>query len=116
MRNPILTLLQHSYRLSTDQNFTGIVRPNAIAIRYPLRQVHLDFLTFKPHTAERVHYLFEDPMQAIAIAVTISGALVIAVSVPLLLLTTQSKAAQAKARERRLAEHRMNARLLKLNL
>jgi len=27
-----------------------------------------------------------------------------------------SKAAQAKARERRMAEHRMNARLLRLNI
>ena len=38
------------------------------------------------------------------------------VFLPLILSGEQSRAAQNKARERRLAEHRMNARLLRLNI
>jgi len=39
-----------------------------------------------------------------------------AFALPLLLSTKQWKAAQDKARERRIAEAKMNARLLRLNL
>jgi len=37
-------------------------------------------------------------------------------SIILCLSGTQGRAAQDKARERRMAEHRMNARLLRLNI
>lgn len=40
----------------------------------------------------------------------------VAIFLPLILSGEQSRAAQARARERRLAEHRMNARLLRLNI
>jgi hypothetical protein len=40
----------------------------------------------------------------------------VAVFLPLILSTEQRKAAQDRARERRLAQHKMNARLLRLNL
>ena len=58
-------------------------------------------------------------MQAIAIFVAIFAALFVAILsslLPLLLSGEQWRAAQDKARARRLADARMNARLLRLNL
>jgi hypothetical protein len=58
-------------------------------------------------------------MQAIAIFVAIFAALFVAILsslLPLLLSGEQWRAAQDKARQRRLADARMNARLLRLNL
>jgi hypothetical protein len=52
-------------------------------------------------------------------AVAIFVALFVAIFLPFLLLIMsgeQWKAAQEGARERRMAEHRMNARLLRLNI
>lgn len=52
-------------------------------------------------------------------AVAIFVALFVAIFLPFLLLIMsgeQWRAAQARARERRMAEHRMNARLLRLNI
>jgi hypothetical protein len=40
----------------------------------------------------------------------------VAIFLPLILSAEQWKAAQDRARERRFAEHKMNARLLRLNL
>lgn len=53
-----------------------------------------------------------DPVNFIAIFLPIC----VAISLPFILSAEQCKAAQDKARERRLAEHKMNARLLRLNL
>jgi hypothetical protein len=43
-------------------------------------------------------------------------AIFVAVFLPMLLSATQWKAEQDKARARRMAEHQMNARLLRLNI
>ena len=40
----------------------------------------------------------------------------VAIFLPLILLGTQWRAAEERARARRMAEHRMNARLLRLNI
>ena len=48
--------------------------------------------------------------------VAIFIALFIAIFLPLMMSGKQWRAAQEKARARRMAEHRMNARLLRLNL
>lgn len=48
--------------------------------------------------------------------VAIYVAIFVAIFLPFALSAMQGRAAQEKARERRLAEHRMNARLLRLNL
>ncbi len=54
---------------------------------------------------------------AFAIPILVGAFLAIALSfLPIALSGERSKAAQAKARARRLAEARMNARLLRLNL
>jgi uncharacterized membrane protein len=53
---------------------------------------------------------------AIAIFVAMFTGLVTAVLLLLVVSGERSRAAQEKARERRLAEARMNARLLRLNL
>ena len=55
-------------------------------------------------------------MEAPAIFVAIFVAIFIAIFLPLLLSGEQWREAQDRARERRLAEHRMNARLLRLNI
>ena len=44
------------------------------------------------------------------------AAIFIAIFLPLMLILPGWKAAEDKARERRMAEHRMNARLLRLNI
>ena len=49
-----------------------------------------------------------------ALFIAILGAMFCAII--LCLSGTQGKAVQEKARERRMAEHRMNARLLRLNI
>jgi len=51
-----------------------------------------------------------------AILVSIFVAVFVAVSLPLILAGTQGRAAEDAARERRLAEYRMNARLLRMNI
>jgi hypothetical protein len=55
-------------------------------------------------------------MEATAIFVAIFAGLFLAILLPLILSGEQWKAAQDKARQRRLADARMNARLLRLNL
>jgi hypothetical protein len=59
-------------------------------------------------------------MEATAAFVAIFAAIFVAVSVPVFLLLflsgERSRAAQEKARTRRIAEARMNARLLRLNI
>jgi uncharacterized protein YpmB len=52
----------------------------------------------------------------IAIFVAIFIAIFIAMFLPLILSGKQWRAAQDRARARRMAEHRMNARLLRLNI
>jgi len=52
----------------------------------------------------------------VAISVAVFVALFIAVFLPLLLSGKRAKAAEDRARARRLADARMNARLLRLNL
>jgi len=54
--------------------------------------------------------------RSIGVFVSISVALLVAFFLPLFLSGEQQKAAQDKARARRLADARMNARLLRLNL
>jgi uncharacterized membrane protein len=51
-----------------------------------------------------------------AIFVAISVAIFVAIFLPLILSGEQSRAAQDRARARRMADHRMNARLLRLNI
>jgi hypothetical protein len=51
-----------------------------------------------------------------AIFVAIYFALFVAIFLPLIMSGKQWRAAQDRARARRLAEHRMNARLLRLNI
>jgi len=51
-----------------------------------------------------------------AIFVAIFVALFVAIFLPLILSGEQWRAAHDRARERRMAEHRMNARLLRLNI
>ena len=51
-----------------------------------------------------------------AIFVAIFVALFVAIFLPLIMSGKQWRAAQDKARARRMAEHRMNARLLRLNI
>jgi hypothetical protein len=51
-----------------------------------------------------------------ALFVAIFIALFVAIFLPLILSGKQWREAQDKARERRMAEHRMNARLLRLNI
>ena len=53
---------------------------------------------------------------AAATFVAIILSLLVAIFLPLLTLGKQWRAAEDKARERRMAEHRMNARLLRLNI
>lgn len=56
-------------------------------------------------------------MHTTAIAIFASMFLAIFISfLPLFLLGERGRAAQERARARRMAEHRMNARLLRLNL
>ena len=52
----------------------------------------------------------------LAILVAIFFTLVVAIFLPLILSGEQWRAAQDRARARRMADHRMNARLLRLNL
>ena len=51
-----------------------------------------------------------------AILVAILVAILIAILLPLILSGEQWRAARDRARVRRMAEHRMNARLLRLNI
>ena len=51
-----------------------------------------------------------------AIFVAILVAIFVAIFLPLILSGKQWRAAQDRARARRMAEHRMNARLLRLNI
>jgi hypothetical protein len=55
-------------------------------------------------------------MHAAAIFVAIFFALFVAILLPLIVSGKQWRAAQDRARARRRAEHRMNARLLRLNI
>jgi len=48
--------------------------------------------------------------------VAICVAVFVAIFLPLMMAGQQWKAAEEKARARRMAEHRMNARLLRLNI
>ena len=52
----------------------------------------------------------------VAIFVAMFVAMFAAIFFPLLLSGKEWRAAQDRARERRMAEHRMNARLLRLNI
>ncbi len=52
----------------------------------------------------------------VGLFVAIFSATFLAIFLPLILSGEQWRAAQEKARERRLAEARMNARLLRLNI
>ena len=67
------------------------------------------------HILEGVKSSQEAGMEAIAILMAIFVAL-LAGFLPLILSGKRWKAAQARARVRRLAEAKMNARLLRLNL
>jgi threonine/homoserine/homoserine lactone efflux protein len=58
----------------------------------------------------------ETDMAAISIFIAIFVALFVAVLLPLMLSGERWRAAQEKARARRIADARMNARLLRLNL
>jgi hypothetical protein len=51
-----------------------------------------------------------------AIFIAIFIALFVAIFLPLILSGKQWRAAEERARARRMAEHRMNARLLRLNI
>jgi hypothetical protein len=51
-----------------------------------------------------------------AIFVAIFLSLLVAIFLPLIMAGEQWRAAQDRARARRMAEHRMNARLLRLNI
>ena len=51
-----------------------------------------------------------------AIFVAIFVAVLVAISLPLIMSGKQWRAAEDKARARRMAEYRMNARLLRLNI
>jgi hypothetical protein len=51
-----------------------------------------------------------------AIFVAIFLSLLVAISLPLIMSGEQWRAAQDRERARRMAEHRMNARLLRLNI
>ena len=51
-----------------------------------------------------------------AIFVAIFLALFVAIVLPLIMSGKQWRAAQVRARARRMAEHKMNARLLRLNI
>ncbi len=53
---------------------------------------------------------------SVAIFVAIFFALFVAIFLPLILSGEQWRAAQDRARARRMADHRMNARLLRLDL
>ena len=55
-------------------------------------------------------------MASIAIFIAVFMGIFVAVFIPLIVSGKRAKAAQEKARERRLAEAKMNARLLRLNL
>lgn len=55
-------------------------------------------------------------MKVAAIFVAIFAAVFVAILLPLILSGERYRAAQDKARARRLADARMNARLLRLNL
>jgi len=52
----------------------------------------------------------------VAIFVAIFFALFVAIFFPLIMSGKQWRAAEERARARRMAEHRMNARLLRLNI
>ena len=54
--------------------------------------------------------------EAIALAVAIFVTLLISIFLPFAMLGKQWRAAEDQARARRLAEHRMNARLLRLGI
>jgi len=51
-----------------------------------------------------------------AVLVAIFVAVFVAIFLPIILSGSQWKAAEDRARARRMAEHRMNARLLRLNI
>jgi hypothetical protein len=51
-----------------------------------------------------------------AVFVAIFVALLVAILLPLIVFSTEWKAAQDRARARRIADARMNARLLRLNI
>jgi hypothetical protein len=55
-------------------------------------------------------------MEAAAIFVSMFVAIFVAISLPLILSGKRWRAAEDKARARRIADARMNARLLRLNL
>jgi len=52
----------------------------------------------------------------VAVFMAVFVAMFLAVFLPLIVFGTQWRAAEDKARARRMAEHRMNARLLRLNI
>ena len=64
---------------------------------------------------EGVNYSQETDMNA-ALFVAIFAAIFVAIFLPLILSGNQWREEQDRARERRMAEHRMNARLLRLNI
>jgi hypothetical protein len=55
-------------------------------------------------------------MNTTAVFVAIFVAVLVAIFLPLIAFSTESRAAQDRARARRLADARMNARLLRLNI
>jgi hypothetical protein len=64
---------------------------------------------------EGVNFLEETDMEA-ARFIAIFIAVFVAIFLPLMALSTESRAAQDKARARRIADAKMNARLLRLNI
>jgi len=69
----------------------------------------------RPSSLERVKYLQETDMGAVAISVGIFLALILSF-LPLILSRKQWAAAQDRVRARRIADTSMNARLLRLNI
>jgi hypothetical protein len=55
-------------------------------------------------------------MQAIAIFIALFAGILLAICLPLILSGKRWRAAEERAHERRLADAKMNARLLRLNL
>lgn len=55
-------------------------------------------------------------MTTVAAIMAVFASISVAIFLPLMLSAGQGRAAEDKARERRLAEARMNARLLRLNI
>jgi hypothetical protein len=58
----------------------------------------------------------DDTVFSIAIFIAVSVSILVAIFLPLLMLSERCRAAEEKAHARRLTDARMNARLLRFNL